>query len=207
MIESIQMPEAQSAYLTAVADATTHASDGISLAATDGYFAAEVSPAPIAEELAQVALAPLSCEAVVVQSTPMLETQSVDMTAAAETAMCASDEIALAIPAVTPARLWLLRLQPRRNSRKQQRILNSVKEVLVESIAMPEAQSASLTAVAEAAMHASDETSLATTASHFTAAEVASAPTAEQVAEVAAEPLSFAGVAVESILMPEDQIS
>ena len=77
MIESIQMPEAQSAYLTAVADATTHASDGISLAATDGYFTTEVSPAPIAEELAQVAVAPLSCEAVVVQSTPMLETQSV----------------------------------------------------------------------------------------------------------------------------------
>ena len=37
--------------------------------------------------------------------------------------------------------------------------------------------------------------------------KVASAPTAEQVAEVAAEPLSFAGVAVESISMPEDPIS
>ena len=97
----------------------------------------------------------------------MIIEDAVDMTAAAETAMCASDEIALAIPAVTSARLWLLRLQARRNSRKQRRILNSVKEVLVESIAMPEAQSGSLTAVAEAAMHASDETSLATTASHF----------------------------------------
>jgi len=222
LVESIAMPEAQSASLTAVAEAAMHASDETSLATTACHFtAAEVasaptaeqvaevaaeplsiagiaveSIAPIAEELAQVALAPLTCEAVVVQLTPMLETQSVDMTAAAETAMRASDEIALAIPAVTPARLWLLRLQLRRNSRKQQRILNLVKEVLVESIAMPEGQSASLIAVAEAAMHASDETSLAATASHFTAAEVASAPTAEQVAEVAAEPLPFAGVAV-----------
>ena len=137
-----------------------------------------------------------------------LKTQSVDVTAAAEAARHASVETALA---ATAGQIWLrlrlLRLQPPRNSLKQQRALSSVKEVLVESIAMPEAQSDSLTAVAEAAMHASDETSLATTASHFTAAEVASAPTAEQVAEVAAEPLSFAGVAVESISMPEDPIS
>jgi len=130
------------------------------------------------------------------------------VTAAAEAARHASVETAL--PA-TAGQIWLrlrlLRLKPPRNSRKQQRALSSVKEVLVESIAMPDAQSASLTAVAEAAIHASDETSLATTASHFTAAEVSSAPTAEQVAEVAAEPLPFAGVAVDSISMPEDPIS
>ena len=48
-----------------------------------------------------------------------------------------------------------------------------------------------LTAVAEAGAYASDEISLAATASHLTAAEVASDPTAEQLVEVAAEPLSF----------------
>ena len=88
---------------------------------------------------------------------------------------------------------------------EQQRALSSVKEVLVESIPMPEAQSAYLTAVAEAGTYASEEISLAATASHFTAAEVASVPTAEQLAEVAAEPLSIEGVEVESTSMPEAQ--
>ena len=77
---------------------------------------------------------PLSCEEVVVQLTPLLETQSVDMTAAAEAATQASDEIALAVTAVTSARLRLLRLQPRWNSRKQQRTLSPVREgaVIIE---------------------------------------------------------------------------
>ena len=128
------------------------------------------------------------------------------MTAATEAARHASVETALA---ATAGQIWLrlrlLRPQPPRNSRKQQRALSSVKEVLVESIPMPEAQSAYLTAVAEAGTYASEEISLAATASHFTAAEVASVPTAEQLAEVAAELLSFERVEVESTSMPEAQ--
>ena len=56
------------------------------------------------------------------------------MTAAAEAATEASDEIALAVTAVTSARLRLLRLQPRWNSRKQQRTLSPVREdaVIIE---------------------------------------------------------------------------
>ena len=121
------MPEAKPAYLTAVVEAATHASGEIDLADTSVYFTAEVSFAPIVEELAQVAVKHLSCEEVVVQLTPLLETQSVDMTAAAKAATQASDEIALAVTAVTSARLRLLRLQPRWNSRKQQRTLSSVR--------------------------------------------------------------------------------
>ena len=121
------MPEAKPAYLTAVVEAATHASGEIDLADTAVYFTAEVSSAPIVEELAQVAVKLLSCEEVVVQLTPLLETQSVDMTAAAEAATQASDEIALAVTAVTSARLRLLRLQPRWNSRKQQRTVSSVR--------------------------------------------------------------------------------
>ena len=128
------MPEAKPAYLTAVVEAATHASGEIDLADTAVYFTAEVSSAPIVEELAQVAVKLLSCEEVVVQLTPLLETQSVDMTAAAEAATQASDEIALAVTAVTSARLRLLRLQPRWNSRKQQRTLSPVQEgaVIIE---------------------------------------------------------------------------
>ena len=59
---------------------------------------------------------------------------AVDMTAAAEAATQASVEIALAVTAVTSARLRLLRLEPRWNSRKQQRTLSPVREgaVIIE---------------------------------------------------------------------------
>ena len=114
-----------------------HASDETSLATTASHFtAAEVASAPTAEQVAEVAAEPLSFAGVA-------ETQSVDVTAAAEAARHASVETALA---ATAGQIWLrlrlLRLQPPRNSRKQQRALSSVKEVLVESIPMPEAQSA-----------------------------------------------------------------
>ena len=66
------MPDAKPAYLTAVVEAATQASRKIDLADTAVYFTAEVSFAPIVEELAQVAVKPLSCEEVVVQLTPLL---------------------------------------------------------------------------------------------------------------------------------------
>ena len=58
---------------------------------------------------------------------------------------------------------------------------------------MSESQSVDVAAAAEAARLASGETALAVTAGHDGAAEVASAPTAEQLAKVAAEPRSREG--------------
>ena len=65
--------------------------------------------------------------------------------------------------------------------------------LVVVSTPMSESQSVDVAAAAEAARLASGETALAVTAGHDGAAVVASAPTAEPLAKVAAEPRSREG--------------
>ena len=100
MVESTPKSETRFVDLPAEAGAATHTSDEISLAATAGRLtSAEVSPAPTAEELAEVPAESQTCEEVAVEPTPLLVTQSVDVTAAAEAAEHASDEFALTFTA------------------------------------------------------------------------------------------------------------
>ena len=83
MVESTPKSETRFVDLPAEAGAATHTSDEISLAATAGRLtSAEVSPAPTAEELAEVPAESQTCEEVAVEPTPLLVTQSVDVTAA-----------------------------------------------------------------------------------------------------------------------------
>ena len=140
-----------------------------------------------AEDLVQVAqsMPPQEMQAThAVESTPMPEAQSVDVTAVAEAALHASAEIALAATAGHFTAAEVPSAPTAEEFAEVAAELQSCEEVAIESTPMPETQFVDVTAAAEAATHASDEIALAAPVCRFTPAEFASAPIAEELAEV-----------------------